>query len=237
MNECEFADSLTKVGHGDRSFSVLRKVENNRPLASSEQIADQLEEDIAREIFSPGEPLREAALSERFNVSRGPIRDALRLLEADGLVKLQPNRGAIVSDYSASDLAHIALISKPLTTLILSNVVANSQKPTLKLLWEAQQRIGLLLENRDSVAFALAIAMLTMRQASFAAGDFGERVLQMLYRPSIRYTIAGLGYEGAPERAHRTWQAHCLALAEGRTDDASAHFLKMLRDIHLPVIR
>lgn len=61
-----------------------------------DQIADRLREEIVLGKFSEGEPLRETPLAKRFDVSRGPIRDAILQLVSEGLVEDRPNRGARV---------------------------------------------------------------------------------------------------------------------------------------------
>ena len=50
-----------------------------------------------------GQPLRQEELAARYGVSRSPVREALRQLEADGLVTYQANRGAVVSSVSLAD--------------------------------------------------------------------------------------------------------------------------------------
>ncbi|WZB62335.1 winged helix-turn-helix domain-containing protein [Achromobacter xylosoxidans] len=57
------------------------------------QISQQLAEDIISGVLSPGEKLEEPALAQRFQVSRTPVREALRLLDARGLIELAPRRG------------------------------------------------------------------------------------------------------------------------------------------------
>src|SRR4051794_40898806 len=64
----------------------------------SKQIAEQLRTLITTDELPAGTRLRERALAEKLQVSRTPLRDALRLLEADGLVTLLPNRGAVVTE-------------------------------------------------------------------------------------------------------------------------------------------
>ena len=61
-----------------------------------EQICDILRSDLIAGKFSHNEPLRESALAKRFNVSRGPIRDAFLRLTQEGSLVYEPNRGVRV---------------------------------------------------------------------------------------------------------------------------------------------
>lgn len=65
-----------------------------------------LQRDIVDGVFSPGDPLIEVTLAERYKVSRTPIREALRKLQADGLVE-QFARGYRVSQHSPQDVLDI----------------------------------------------------------------------------------------------------------------------------------
>lgn len=71
------------------------------------QIRDSLQEDILNGHFDPGAKLDEASLSKKFNVSRTPIREALRQLSASGLIELIPNRGAFLVQLSTSRLVEM----------------------------------------------------------------------------------------------------------------------------------
>ncbi len=62
-----------------------------------EQIAARLRQDILAGQLQPGAPLREVDLSERFGVSRGPVREAFRQLTQQGLLVLEPNKGVRVA--------------------------------------------------------------------------------------------------------------------------------------------
>ena len=66
-----------------------------RPL--HEEAADRLRELIVQGRLVPGTRLNERLLSVQFGVSRTPLREAIKLLAAEGLVELLPNRGAIVA--------------------------------------------------------------------------------------------------------------------------------------------
>ncbi|MGE5263512.1 MAG: GntR family transcriptional regulator [Acidobacteriota bacterium] len=72
-----------------------------------DQLVQALRDEIIRGNLHPGQYLRQEDLAERFEVSTMPIREALRDLEADGLVTIYPHRGAIVCSLSPEDLEDI----------------------------------------------------------------------------------------------------------------------------------
>ncbi len=67
-----------------------------KDLPLSIQVSKKIEDDIIFGHFRPGTKLDEAELCERYGASRTPIREALKLLAAEGLVEIRPRRGAIV---------------------------------------------------------------------------------------------------------------------------------------------
>ncbi len=76
-----------------------------RPLQTLPlQVAERMAGRIIEGNHAPGSRLREVELSESFNVSRATIREALRLLEQRGLVRILPQRGAHVTQLSAKEL-------------------------------------------------------------------------------------------------------------------------------------
>jgi len=79
----------------------------SRSGAQAAEIAKLLRSDIISGTFGPGETLRQEHLAKRFHSSRMPVRDALRILEQEGLVDMQPNRGAQVARLDAEDFREI----------------------------------------------------------------------------------------------------------------------------------
>ncbi len=69
-----------------------------------------LENEILEGLYSPGDSLTEIKLSEQLGVSRTPIREAIRQLELEGLVKFVPNKGAIVLGITWQDIQDIYVI-------------------------------------------------------------------------------------------------------------------------------
>jgi DNA-binding GntR family transcriptional regulator len=79
----------------------------SRVLTLAETVRQQLADEILRGVLSPGARLDEIGLAKRFNMSRTPVREALRQLTATGLVEMRPRRGVIVSLPSDSALAEM----------------------------------------------------------------------------------------------------------------------------------
>lgn len=77
------------------------------PRTVKDQLVNRLRDDIIRGTFDPGEYLRLEEIASRFDVSTMPVREALRDLEAEGLVTIYPHRGAVVTELSIGDLQDI----------------------------------------------------------------------------------------------------------------------------------
>src|SRR5689334_25063716 len=69
--------------------------------------ADAIRERILRGRYPEGEPLRQDAIGAELGVSRIPVREALRQLEAEGLVTFNPHRGAVVSTLSLKQIQEL----------------------------------------------------------------------------------------------------------------------------------
>jgi DNA-binding GntR family transcriptional regulator len=85
--------------------AALRPLEAPRSLA--EDAADRIREQILARGFRQGEHLVEARIAEQLNVSRGPVREAFKLLRAEGLLMEEPRRGTFVVSLSARDVREI----------------------------------------------------------------------------------------------------------------------------------
>jgi GntR family transcriptional regulator of gluconate operon len=85
--------------------STLRPLEAPRSLA--EDAADRIREQILGGGFKQGEHLVEAKIAEQLNISRGPVREAFKLLRAEGLLNEEPRRGTFVVSLTADDVREI----------------------------------------------------------------------------------------------------------------------------------
>ncbi|GHH34091.1 GntR family transcriptional regulator [Lentzea cavernae] len=88
------------------------------------EVADLVREAIFDGRYPPGSALREVELSEALQVSRGPVRDALRVLEREGLVRAEWHRGTTVAVLSLQDVAELDSLRGALEVLAVERVVA-----------------------------------------------------------------------------------------------------------------
>ena len=75
------------------------------PQVLHQEVATRLRQRIVEGLIAPGAKLNERELSQLLQVSRTPLREAIKMLAAEGLVELLPNRGAVVASMSEQDVA------------------------------------------------------------------------------------------------------------------------------------
>ena len=101
------------------------------PAPSNVDLAlEAIRDAIVDGTLRPGDRIKELPLSEQLGFSRAPIRDALRLLERDGLVRLIPNRGAFVPELRALDVLEVYALRASLGTLALQKLMLEDAVPT-----------------------------------------------------------------------------------------------------------
>jgi DNA-binding GntR family transcriptional regulator len=100
------------------------------PIAG--QILPQLRRDIVTGRWKPGERLPEPDLCEAFGVSRTPLRDALKILDTEGLVRLLPHIGAIVTPVAPRDLQDKLEVLTGLEQVAASGVTARGDPAVLR---------------------------------------------------------------------------------------------------------
>ncbi len=98
---------------------------------TGEQVAKQLGQSILQGGYAPGQRVGEQAVAELFSLSRGPVRDALRILERQGLVEIKPRRGAYVVELALNDVADIFNVRCALLSLAVRYLARNPDKSAL----------------------------------------------------------------------------------------------------------
>jgi DNA-binding GntR family transcriptional regulator len=77
------------------------------PRALYEEVAEQLRQRIFQRQLQPGSWIDEVKIAQEFGISRTPLREALKVLAAEGLVTMKVRRGAYVTEVSETDLADV----------------------------------------------------------------------------------------------------------------------------------
>ena len=95
-------------------------------------IADELREEIRLGVLAGGQPLPQEELANRFGVSRIPVREALLRLEGEGLVAVYPNRGAVVTRFTADEVREIYHLRRLLEGDALARAVRRMTDADLK---------------------------------------------------------------------------------------------------------
>lgn len=86
---------------------------------------EALKDAIIAGTILPGERIVESSFAKRLNISRTPIREALRKLEQDGLVEYTPRKGVIVKSLDREDIEEIYMIREVLEALALRKAIVN----------------------------------------------------------------------------------------------------------------
>lgn len=87
------------------------------PVPSSERVYQGLKHRVLAGMIEPGMRLVELQLATEYNVSRTPVREALKRLTAEGLIRVDPIRGIVVSDVNARELEEIFVVREVLDGL------------------------------------------------------------------------------------------------------------------------
>ncbi len=108
------------------------------------RVRDLLEEAILEGDLKPGERLRAEALAQRFGTSRTPVREALLQLEAQGLVDVEPNRGAVVRTFDRDDLQdlyELRALLEPHAAALAATRISEADIERLEALCEDEDQI------------------------------------------------------------------------------------------------
>jgi DNA-binding GntR family transcriptional regulator len=112
-------------------MSERGRVAPARRRGLADEVADRIREAVFDGTYAPGAQLREVELSGDMDVSRGPVREALRLLERQGLVHCAWHRGTTVTSLTADDVAELDSLRGALEDLAVREVIARASDEDL----------------------------------------------------------------------------------------------------------
>jgi DNA-binding GntR family transcriptional regulator len=109
--------------------------------AASTRVAAYLRDLILRDVLKPGDRIRQEEIADRFGASRLPVREALRMLEAEGLTEHEPNKGARVPQLSMHEVDVIYRMRERLEPVALAESLPQLDGDDLAKLERIQHQI------------------------------------------------------------------------------------------------
>ncbi len=194
---------------------TLRRIE---PLSVSEQVTTELRRSILSGALAPGESLSLRKLAAVLNVSFIPVRDALRVLEGEGLVVNPPRGSATVAPLDLDELHAIYRMRRMLEPDLVRRSFASLSDSELDRLHRAAAEFGGPDRSMDDIyddhrAFHMALL-------APAAAAWDSRILHMLWHAGERYVRIGFGLlDPDPDEHDRRRDAHQQLIEEFRKRD------------------
>jgi len=124
-----------------RAHTPLQAPDPIAAAALYEQVADRLRVRIYDGLLPPGTTIDEPALCALFGISRTPLREALKVLDREGLVELVPRRGCVVRSLSLEELSELFPVIAVLEGLCAREAVKNSTEADLAELEAMHRRL------------------------------------------------------------------------------------------------
>jgi DNA-binding GntR family transcriptional regulator len=195
--------------------------------------------------FGSGERLTEERLARELGISRTPVRQALARLEAEGLVAIVPNRGAVVRSYSPADVLEIYDLRALLEGHAAREAATNVQPTVLEALWALVNEMeGFALEafpSREEAVAWFTERNNRLHQAIHAAS--GNRRLVDLLKRTIQIPLvyrAFFAYTGKEFGLSQHYHVKIVQALERRDGDAAEALMRAHiyqgRDVVLSVL-
>ena len=209
--------------HSTAPIDVARQTRvSGRPLTMPEQIAESITDAVLRGEYQPGDPVREQELATQFQVSRGPIREALRILEKSGVARIVPQRGAHITKLSSKEVNDLFEMRRVLLGLLVRKLCP-AEPALINALDREVRAMEALLGNKDAWDEHSKIS-LRIGRVMFAACD-NERLvetLETLVNQTARYTRLGMRESARRMQSAAGWRSLVTALTAGNPDTAAA---------------
>lgn len=198
-------------------------------------VAGALREAILDGVLEPGAWLREAEVARELNVSRTPVRDAFRILAAEGLVNISVNQGAVVSPMTSDDILELYVMRESLEGLASRLAARRSARHCL-------EEFTVLIPEMKKAGKSGDIKELSRLNFVFhaivrdAAGNrYLERSLTQIQNAARRFPDPTLGLPGRVKESMDEHVAIADAITQG--DAAAAEKLAIEHMRHLSELR
>lgn len=190
----------------------MAKVEIGR---LSDRAYARLREAILDGSLTPGSVIQEADLVRRLNMSRTPVREALRRLEADSLVETIPQRGYLVIELTRDEIVDVYAVREVLEALAARLAAKNRTRVDLAQLEELWDAMTVALNRLDDTQLAKLNGDFHDAVAHASRNSYLEAALARARTAFQRYRPAALTDQQRRREAHREHRALLDAIAAG----------------------
>jgi DNA-binding GntR family transcriptional regulator len=206
----------------------------HRTLSSA--IVERLRRGILAGRYPAGTQLRQDALAAEFAVSRIPVREALFQLVAEGLVRVEPHKGAVVAGFELPEIDDVFELRVLLEPRLLERSVPRLQAADYEDIETLDAAFDEAIARHDVARWGELNEQLHMSLYRHAALPRTQAIVSALLQSSDRYTRVQMNRDatlGRAQREHRRLIALCRS---GRTREACdhlvAHIEAVRRDLH-----
>ena len=201
------------------------KLEADDSLPLRDVVFHTLRDAILEGTLPPGTRLMELQLSSVLGVSRTPVREAMRLLSMEGLVRMSVRRGTIVEPIKESDLRDALEVREALEELAVRKACRNMDELTIQTLKKLEQAFELSLEKNDMQTSARLDVQFHERITETAHNRRLTQSLTQLREELYRYRLENLK---DPETYPILVQAHrnIISALEAHDEDRAAQELQ-----------
>ena len=119
----------------------------------TDQVYEYLSDSIIERKIGPGEKLLEKDLCQKFSISRSPLRECFRILEAEGLITINPRKGAYVTDFSRKDVEDVFLVRSKLEGLAAKLAIQNLTEKEITTLNDLIIKMDEAIRKRETRSF------------------------------------------------------------------------------------
>jgi DNA-binding GntR family transcriptional regulator len=190
--------------------------ETTKTLAN--YVLETIRDDLLSGRYPPASRLDQKLLAEELGVSLIPIRESLRRLEAEGLVRIHPHRGVFVAEYSAAEVKEIRCIREVLEELAIQLAVPNLADQTLKHLADLVEQMEQAITASDMARFLALSEAFHFAIYETSGQDLLLRMIRSLWDRNRLYQQCSAFL---PEHAARLLAIHRDIYTACRAGDAS----------------
>ena len=187
-------------------------------LALFEEVAERIRNRIFSQELMPGDRIDEQLLTREFGISRTPLREALKVLQAEGLVTLVPRRGCFVAQLNERDLDDIYATVALLESRCAAEVASTRNEADLKRLRQLQSKLEQTAASGTLQRYAEANTEIHEAMQDIAGNRWQKEILQDLRR--ILKLSRGLTI-GLPGRLEDSLREHAELLDAIEQRDAA----------------